>query len=250
MVAFVKPFTGWRVAPLAVGWANRPFLSAPRKELLLTDHALAYFGNRVARPSSEEERRLLIRRVTSWTMVGLVHILLLSLFILDQYRQRSLMIRRAPVETILDLTRLPAGNAPPIRLIRPEVPSATPPVITTAPLIVVPPANPDEAVPQTPADILKAIGEALSCGAENFENLTQTERARCKHEPWIARKLPNGTIVLEAANPSPYAPPAPPKLSGADALRRQMQTAPPCPILVNAPCLNNTPMVGIGIPTN
>ena len=85
-------------------------------------------------------------------------------------------------------------------MIQPEVPRAAPPVITTAPVIVVPPPNPDQAMPQTPADILKAIGEALSCGAENFENLTQAERARCKREPWIARKLPNGTIVLEAAN--------------------------------------------------
>ena len=216
----------------------------------MTDHALAFYGNRLARLSDEEERRLLVRRVVSWTLVGLIHVLLLSLFILDQYRQLSLIKRVAPTEIILDLTKLPAGNAPPIRLIRPEVPTATPPVITTAPVIVAPPTNPDQVMPQTPADILKAIGEALSCGAENFENLTQAERARCKREPWIARKLPNGTIVLEAANPSPFAPPTVPKLSGADAQRRQLETAPPCPILVNTPCLTNTPMVGIGIPTN
>ena len=216
----------------------------------MTDHALAFYGQRPRHLSNEEERRLLIRRVISWTLVGLVHVLLLSLFILDQIRERSLMVRHEPVETILDLTKLPAGNAPPIRLVRPEVPTAVPPVITTAPVIVIPPANPDEAVPHTPADILKAIGEALSCGAENFENLTQAERARCKTEPWIARKLPNGTIVLEAANPSPFAPAPAPKLSGADALRRQMQTAPPCPIVVNTPCLTNVPSVGITIPVN
>lgn len=216
----------------------------------MTDHALAFYGNRPARLSDEEERRLLVRRVISWTLVGLVHVLLLSLFILDQYRQLSLMKRVAPIEITLDLTKLSVGNAPPIRLIRPEVPTVTEPVITTAPVIVAPPTNPEQAVPQTPADVLKAIGEALSCGAENYENLTQAERARCKREPWIARKLPNGTIVLEAANPSPFAPPTVPTLSGADALRRQMQTAPPCPILVNTPCLPNTPMVGIGIPTN
>ena len=217
--------------------------------MLLTDHALAFYGHRPQRLSNEEERRLLIRRVISWTLVGLIHVLLLSLFILDQIRERSLFVRREPVETILDLTKLPAGNAPPIRLIRPEVPTAVPPPITTAPVIVVPPVNPDQAIPQTPADILKAIGEALSCGAENFEHLTQTERARCRTEPWIARKLPNGTIVLEAANPSPFAPPpALPKLSGADAMRRQLQTAPPC--MPNVPCTSNTPMLGIGIPTN
>jgi len=215
----------------------------------VTDHALAFYGNRHARLSSEEERRLLIRRISTWVLVALIHVILLSAFILDQYRMSHFILKK-PVETILDLTRLPRGQAPPIRMIQPVVPHAKEPKITTAPVIVLPPLNPDQAMPQTPADILKAIGEALSCGAENYENLTQAERARCKREPWIARKLPNGTIVLEAANPSPYAPPPVPKLSGADAMRRQMQTAPPCPILANTPCLSNTPMVGIGIPTN
>ncbi|HEX4028600.1 MAG TPA: hypothetical protein VHX18_13350, partial [Rhizomicrobium sp.] len=123
-----------------------------------------------------------------------------------------------------------------------------PPEVTTAPVIVVPPPNIQPlAPPQTPADILKAIGEALSCGAENFENLTQAERTRCRHEPWIARKLPNGTIVLEAAMPSPFAPaPTVPKISGGEALRHELQTAPPCPIMVaNVPCMTVTPQLSI-----
>jgi hypothetical protein len=215
----------------------------------LTDHALAFYGNRPRHKPSQEYRRQFIRRAVYWVLVLLVHVPLIYLLILDQYRQSHLILR-PPVETILDLTRLPRGLAPPVPLVRPEVPRATAPIITTAPVIVVPPPNPDQTMPKTPADILKAIGEALSCGAENFENLTQAERARCKHEPWIARKLPNGTIVLEAANPSPFAPPPAPKLSGADALRRQTQTAPPCPIMLNTPCLENVPKVGIGIPTN
>lgn len=215
----------------------------------MTDHALAFYGNRPQRLPNEEDRRQILRRVVSWTLVGLVHVLLLSLFILDEYRQSHFTLK-PPTETILDLTRLPQGQAPPVSLVRPEVPRATAPIITTAPVIVVPPPNPEQTMPKTPADILKAIGEALSCGAENFENLTQAERARCKHEPWIARKLPNGTIVLEAANPSPFAPPPQPKLSGADALRRQTQTTAPCPIMLNTPCLENVPKIGIGIPTN
>ncbi|MEP6829011.1 MAG: hypothetical protein ABI963_01630 [Rhizomicrobium sp.] len=211
---------------------------------------MAFYGNRPSRLPNEEERRVLIRRAATWTLVALVHVLLLSAFILDQYRQENLTMRKQS-EIILDLTRLPRGSAPPIQMIRPLVPHATEPQITTAPVIVLPPPNPDLAMPQTPADILKAIGEALSCGAENYENLTQTERVRCKHEPWIARKMPDGTIVLQAANPvSPYAPPPIPKLSGADAMRQRMRTAPPCPILANTPCLTETPMVGIGIPTN
>ncbi len=208
---------------------------------------MAYYGNRVARPSSEEERRLMIRRIVSWALVVLIHVVLLSAFILDQYRASHFTFRK-PVETILDLIKLPAGQAPPVRMIQPIVPHAEEPKITTAPVIVVPLPNPDQAIPQTPADILKAIGEALSCGAENFENLTQTERARCRREPWVARRRPDGTIVLEAANPSPFAPPAEFKLSGADALRRQLQTAPPCPIMLNIPCVQTTPM--ISIPTN
>lgn len=208
---------------------------------------MAFYGNRPARLPTEEERRLLIRRILCWVLVALIHVILLSAFILDQYRMSRLTLK-PPTETILDLTKLPQGQSPPIRMIQPEIPHASEPKITTAPVIVVPPPNPDQAMPQTPADILKAIGEALSCGAENFENLTQAERARCKREPWVARKLPNGTIVLEAANPSPFAPPPEPKFSGADALRRQMQTAPPCPIMLNVPCLQTTPM--ISIPTN
>ncbi len=214
----------------------------------MTDHALAFYENRHARLSTEEERRLLIRRALSWVLVLLIHVVLLSAFIFDQYRMSHFTLK-PPVETILDLTKLPSGESPPIRMIRPEVPNIEAPRVTTAPVIVVPPPNPDQAMPQTPADILKAIGEALSCGAENFENLTQTERARCKREPWVAHKLPNGTIVLEAANPSIYAPPpALPKLSGADAMRHQLQTAPPCPIMLNVPCVQTTPI--IGIPTN
>jgi hypothetical protein len=214
----------------------------------LTDHALAFYETRHARLSTEEERRLLIRRALSWVLVLLIHVVLLSAFILDQYRMSHFTLK-PPVEIILDLTKLPAGQSPPIQMIRPEVPNIEAPRVTTAPVIVVPPPNPDQAMPQTPADILKAIGEALSCGAENFENLTQTERARCKREPWVAHKLPNGTIVLEAANPSIYAPPPGlPKLSGADAMRHQLQTAPPCPIMLNVPCVQTMPI--IGIPTN
>jgi hypothetical protein len=114
-------------------------------------------------------------------------------------------------------------------------------------VIVVPPPLPNTPVapPQTPADILKAIGEALSCGAENFENLTQAERNRCKHEPWIARRLPNGTIVLEAAAPQAIEPIVP-RISGGEALRHELQTAPPgCSLVTNVPCMNITPQVSI-----
>jgi hypothetical protein len=216
----------------------------------VTDHALAFYGNRSHPLTNEEERRQLMRRLISWGLVALVHVLLLAMMALDQYHWHSMALRKPGTELILDISQAPRSAAPPVQLIEPIVPRASAPEVTTAPVIVVPPPPPNSQappLPQAPADILKAIGEALSCGAENFENLTQAERNRCKREPWIARKLPNGTIVLEAAAPSPFAPaPTVPKISGADALRHDMQTAPPCPIMVsNVPCMTVTPQLSI-----
>ena len=212
----------------------------------MTDHALDLYGIRPRRPSNEEQRRRQLERLFAWGVVAIIHILMLFVVVADQRNRRDLAMR-PPAETILDLSRSAKGEAPPIRLIQPIVPRASAPEVTTAPVIVVPPPpNSQIAPPQTPADILKAIGEALSCGAENFENLTQTERNRCRRQPWIARKLPNGTIVLEAAAPQPFAPAPVAKISGAEALRHEMQTAPPCPImLANVPCMNVTPQLSI-----
>ena len=212
----------------------------------MTDHALDLYGIRPRRPSDEEQRRRLFERLFAWGVVAVIHILMLFVVVADQRHRRELVMK-PPAETILELGRVPKGEAPPIRLIQPIVPRASAPEVTTAPVIVVPPPpNSQIAPPQTPADILKAIGEALSCGAENFENLTQTERNRCRRQPWIARKLPNGTIVLEAAAPQPFAPAPVAKISGADALRHEMQTAPPCPIMVsNVPCMTVTPQLSI-----
>jgi hypothetical protein len=211
----------------------------------VTDHVLDLYGLRPRRPSNEEQRRRLIERIFAWGVVAIIHTLMLFIVVQDQRHRRDLALR-PPAETILDLSRLSKGEAPPVRLIQPIVPRAAPPEITNAPVIVVPPPpNSQIAPPQTPADILKAIGEALSCGAENFENLTQAERNRCLHEPWVARKLPNGTIVLEAAAPQAIEPLVP-KITGADALRREMQTAPSgCTLVTNIPCVNPTPMLSI-----
>jgi hypothetical protein len=212
----------------------------------VTDHALDLYGIRPRRPSNEEQRRRQFERLFAWAVVAIIHILMLFVVVADQRHRRDLAMK-PPAETMLDLSRLAKGEAPPIRLIQPIVPRASAPEVTTAPVIVVPPPlNSQIAPPQTPADILKAIGEALSCGAENFENLTQTERNRCRRQPWLARRLPNGTIVLEAAAPQPFAPAPVAKISGADALRHEMQTAPPCPIMVsNVPCMTVTPQLSI-----
>ncbi|HWF65419.1 MAG TPA: hypothetical protein VN685_12470 [Rhizomicrobium sp.] len=216
----------------------------------MTDHALTLYGNRPRRLPNEEERRLLIQRVISWALVILIHAVLMAVLLLDQLHWRTALLAKPPAETMLDLTQLrPRGQAPPVVLIRPIVPRAAPPEISNAPVIVVPPPpNVQVVPPKTQAEILKAIGEALSCGAENFENLTQAERNRCKHEPWIARKLPNGTIVLEAAAPSPFAPAPAPTITGGEALRRELQTAPKgCSLVSNLPCMNVTPQISIPV---
>ncbi len=211
----------------------------------MTDYALDLYGIRPRRPSNEEQRRRLFERIFAWGVVAIIHILMLFVVVADQRHRRELAMK-PPAETILELGRVPKGEAPPIRLIQPVVPRASAPEVTTAPVIVVPPPpNSQIAPPQTPADILKAIGEALSCGAENFENLTQAERNRCKREPWVARRLPNGTIVLEAAAPQAIEPTVP-KISGAEAMRHELQTAPGCQLMVaNVPCMNPTPMISI-----
>ncbi len=68
------------------------------------------------------------------------------------------------------LSMLPNITAPQVKIIKPEVPSAIAPIITTAPVVVAPP-EPPMIQPQTPADILRAIGQALACSANSFENL-------------------------------------------------------------------------------
>ncbi len=63
--------------------AGDQFRRQATRDLLLTDHAMAFYGNRPSRLPSEEERRVLIRRAATWTLVALVHVLLLSAFMLD-----------------------------------------------------------------------------------------------------------------------------------------------------------------------
>jgi hypothetical protein len=107
------------------------------------------------------------------------------------------------------------------------------------PLTVIPPKPPVLEQQQPPAaqpgDILNAIGQALACGASNFEYLTPRQQARCLHQPWQGLQLPNGTIVLAA--PPRLDAPGPLQLTGAEALQHQSQTAPNCPIMLNTPCL-------------
>jgi hypothetical protein len=204
----------------------------------LSEQSLAYYGNRVVRPPADDLRRAALKRGLSFALVALIHLFFLAMLTVSLLQQQQRVGRKNGIETILNLSLLHTENAPPVDLIKPDVESVAPPAITTAP-ITIPPVKPvpEENAPAPPAgDVLKAIGEAIACGATNFENLTDAQRAKCKHEPWIPRKLPNGTIVLDA--PQIAAPPEI-HLSGAEQLRRDLQTAPPCPIVTQLPCAND-----------
>ena len=193
----------------------------------------------MVRPAAEPRRNTL-KRLLAWALVGVVHLLFLSMLTISFLQQQQRIGSKSAIETILDLSLLRNPNAPPINVIKPEVKAGPPPEVTTAPITIPPPKPiPEEnpPAPATPGDVLKAVGEALACGASNFENLTEAQRAHCRHEPWIPRKLPNGTIVLDAP-PKPAAEPEI-HMSGADQMRHDMQTAPGCPIMLQTPCVDD-----------
>jgi hypothetical protein len=190
----------------------------------------------------EEPPRRAWSRTVSLVLVVLVHLLFLGMLTFSVSLPR--LRPRSALETILLLPSLNGKNAPEVHMLRPEAPSQAPPEIVTAPITL--PKPPPENVPKKPAtsgDVLKAVGEELSCGAGSFENLTQAERSRCRHEPWFGRKTPNGSILVLAPRVPQLAAPEPQfRISGADAQRRSIETAPTgCPVMLNVPCLNNIP---------
>jgi hypothetical protein len=150
---------------------------------------------------------------------------------------------KSPIETFFDLSMLRnPSEAPPVEMIKPEVQNPKEPDVSTAitlpPIIKKAPEVPPEAAgPAKPGDVLKSVGEAIACGASHFEYLTDEQRAKCKHEPWIPRKLPNGNIVMEL----PPKPPDQPELhmSGADFQRHEMVAPRGCPILQQTPCIDD-----------
>ncbi len=132
----------------------------------------------------------------SWVLVVLIHVLFFGMLTfsvrMPTYGSRSAL------ETILFLPSLEGRQAPDVHMIQPVAPSDTAPEIITAPITLPKPPPPPEAVerPATQGDVLKAVGEELSCGAGSFEHLTQAERNRCRHEPWAGARTAAGTLVL------------------------------------------------------
>ena len=179
--------------------------------------------------ASERERN--IRRTIAGVAVLLLHILAISVFIYSSRIPLLVRIRTTVPEAIWVLTQPKHPAKPPNPLIEtPIQPEESLPVLTapiTLPLIrhsepLAPPAN----------EGLAGLGRSLACGASSYEYLSVLDRQQCRRHPWQFIKRPDGTIVLEAP-----AKPVEPPPSIADVMRHEQQTAPPCPILSNVPCL-------------
>jgi hypothetical protein len=207
----------------------------------LSDTSLAPYGNRIIRPP-DEPHRTARKRLISWALVVRVHGFFLALLTANFIKQERVG-QKGPIETFFDISMLHNPNpAPPIRMIKPEVENPNQPEISTAPIMIPPlkklPEVPPESVPAKPGDVLKSVGEAIACGASHFEYLTDEQRAKCKHEPWIPRKLPNGNIVMELP-PKPAEGPPELHMSGAQFQRHEMETSPGCPIMLQTPCVDD-----------
>jgi hypothetical protein len=206
---------------------------------LLTDDFLAYPDRLMRRPLSEaERRRVLMRDTVAWVLVGLIHILLFLGLVISLQQARERQGRRGAIEHILDLSLLRQNRAIPLNISPPEPDEQRD--ISAKPLTVQPPKAPviveEPPAPASPpaGDVLGSIGQFLACSAGTFEYLNPQQQARCLHQPWQGLELPNGTIVM-----LPMQRQAAPGLevTGAESLRRQAQTAPNCPIMLNTPCL-------------
>ena len=190
------------------------------------------------------------RKAASWIAVGIVHLLLANLLIFSEGWKTLLPPGAGSTEVIFTL---PGANdrspAPEVPMTVPEAPTGVPPEVLVTPQAV---PRPDAITPPTTSqggisdgDLLGAIGRDVACIAGNYENLTQYQRARCGRIPWAGARLNDGNIVLRPPETNPLFAPPPPefRISGADAQRRQMETAgsDPCPAILNTPCFNRIP---------
>ncbi len=192
---------------------------------------LSEFLTQRASAQSVDERRRNIRRAIAGFAVLLLHILALSVFIYSGRIPPIERIKATVPEPILWLL-LPHPKAPP----RPaQAPAPMPEEVVpelTAP-ITLPPIRTRPLAPP-PSEGLLGIGRSLACGASIYENLPPAIREQCLRHPWHFVQRADGSIGLEALPPKPAEPPPP---TAAEVMRHEQQTAPPCPLLTNVPCL-------------
>jgi hypothetical protein len=179
---------------------------------------------------AQARRRRNIRRGLAAAAVAVVHVLALLLIIAGNQVPFIKRIQETIPEAIAWIP-MPKKvvNPPKPTLEHPEI--LLPEPIITAP-ITVPPLHMHPSLPAPPdTGGLVGVGRSLACGAGSYENLPPNMREACRRQPWAWVKKPDGTIVL-AAPPKPLDVP-----TTADIMRHEQETAPPCPVLQNVPCL-------------
>jgi hypothetical protein len=175
--------------------------------------------------TAERERNL--RRSLVAAIVLILHVAAISVFIYSSRIPLTERIRTTVPEAIFWFV-LPPKPAQP-KLIQPELP-AEPLPLFSEPITLPPiPARPLPAEP--PSGGLLGVGRSLACGASSYEYLSLAQREQCLRHPWHFVKRPDGTIVLDMSKPLEPPP------STINIIRHQQETAPPCPILANVPCL-------------
>jgi hypothetical protein len=177
--------------------------------------------------SEVADRERNFRRTIVAVAVLILHVLAISVFIYSSRIPLVQRIRTTIPEAIMWLV-LPSKPVNPV-MVKPVLPEEPLPQVTAP--ITVPPitARPLPAAP--PSEGMLGVGRSLACGASSYENLSPAQREDCRRHPWHFVKRPDGTIVLDV--PKPVEPPP----ASIDVLRHEQQTAPPCPILSNVPCL-------------
>ncbi len=200
-----------------------------RKTDGLSEHSLAPYGNRIARPPVES-RRDALNRAISWGLVAVVHLIFLTMLTISFIQQERIGHRKRAIETILDLSLLHNPNAPPVTLVEPTVRDNAPPEITTAPITITP------VKPDTRTAARRRRRRRYSQGGGRGAGLRRV-KFRISHRcparalppsALAARELPNGDIVMDLP-PKPLAQEPQIHMSGADQMRHDMQTAPGCP---------------------
>jgi len=207
----------------------------------LSIDTLADVPHFTARPSRAVSPK---RKFVSWMLTFIVVLLMVSLLTFSQYSDILYAAHGTVLETSISLNGVDQYRAPvSAPMTRPNTPEVAPPLVITPP-----PPEPqfqierprqDEGTPD--GDVLGAVGRDLACAATNFEYLNPAQRMRCQRVPWAAGRMPDGTIVLAPDQPNRFAPPPQYRISGADANRRAMETAPTCDRMLNVPCLNIVP---------
>jgi hypothetical protein len=178
-----------------------------------------------------EDRQRTIRRTIAWAAVVLVHILAVILLVFSNSAPIVMHIKVVMPEAIMWIP-MPSRTAQPIK--RQEKPQPDQPTVvipeSTAP-ITLPPVKHKELAPP-PSEGMEGVGRSIACGASSYENLSPLQRQQCLRHPWGFIKKADGTIVM--AKPADAPPPPPTTM---DLMRHEQETAPPCPVLQNTPCL-------------